>query len=1056
MTWVARPRHPVAGLLFLCVSLASAPLEGAGRVGVPADLFATSPTAVTIFPPRGSLNVLTMAEIFVAFSQPMDHASITSQTVRVVGERFGPYDVSISFQEPPSGTTMSVFTTTPLAIGERITVTLTPQIRSLALQPLVPHAWTFTTACQPGAISFAQDSAYFAARLPFEMFATDVNRDGYSDFAVAYTPTSAGTLGVFTDDADATLDFTSTTLFKTAPGPRGIWAGDLDGDDHPDICMTTSGDSGFVVFDNNGLGGFPDTSLYKTSILAYNVSGADLDLDGDLDLAMGNLQGPQVLLAWNDGAGNFGNFTMILADSSPRGIETSDLDDDGDPDLLAVNANGKVSVFENLGGGAFGSDTTYGVGLRPLSIYVNDLNGDGHPDAAVSNVQGGSISLLMNLGDGRLGPGGTIVVDPVNVGPGKNTLFEVYGNDFDGDGDIDLATANWFTGRYVILSNNGLGQFQTAIVSDSIGVGLQNIVGGDLDRDGDIDLAISNWAVGTIRVFRNGPALPTVAFTDPSPFGLDLPLQGDVRARFSTEMVGASLTESSVFLTTSQRGRAVVNLSYDAPQRTLHVSSRTRFFPGEIVTCTLGDGVASVIGPTLGPYAWTFAGTTAPGGAHFTEVTTLPLAWESASLLPGSFNAGDEIDFVAVRREPGEICRYLNAGGNTFVAGVSEEVAARIAASAAGDFDGDGDTDVAVADDLGGVIRVLLTEDSAMGKRASSALAGTPTALTSADLNHDGWTDLVFGTSNADEFGVWWNSSAGFGPTTNFSLQTAPRDIEALDTDLDGDVDLAVLIGSPPGIRLYRGLATGFFSFAGFFSVPGSPCGVVAGELSGDGKPDLVVADSAGSSVYVLRSTGSGVYSVIGPIAAAAGCSDVGLADLNGDLALDVVSVGPGATEARILFGHGDGTFGQDSTVVLSAVPSALAMGDFSSAGRQEILAAVRGAGAALVLANSPTTGVGTGTPPAVTRLLAARPNPANPLTEIAFDLATPSRARLRVFNVEGALVRTLLDRPATAGRHAATWDGRDGSGRPVASGLYLYQLEAGPYCASGKVVILR
>ncbi len=1056
MSWVDRSRLPAAGFLIL-LSLASAP-SGSERpaAGGSARLSTTAPAVLNVFPDRNELNVLTTTEIVAGFNQLMDQASFTAQSVRVVGERYGPYDLTISFSNSQNGTTASIFPTSPLAIGERITVVLTSQIQSLAQEAIVPHAWTFTTACQPGSISFSQDSSYFAARLPFEMSALDVDRNGYSDFAVVYTPSSAGSLGVFTNDADATLDFSPTTLFRTAPGPRGIHAGDFGGDAYPDIAMTTSADSSFLIFMNDQLGGFPDTTRYKTTILSYNLTGADLDLDGDMDLAMGNLQGPQILLAQNDGAGNFGNFVTIVADSSPRGIEASDLDDDGDLDLVAVNANGKVSVFENLGGGVFGSDTTYAVGFRPLSLYVNDLNGDGHPDVAVSNLQGGSISLLFNLGDGTLGPAGTVVVDSVNVGPGKNTLFEVYGNDFDGDGDIDLATANWFTGRLVVLQNNGLGQY-TAVLSDSLGIGSQNIVGGDLDQDGDIDLVLSNWATGMIRILRNGSSEPSVVYEHPSPYGVDAPLQGEILAGFSTEMITSSFTDSNVFVTTSQRGRHVVSLLYDTPQRTLHATTLAPFFPGETVTFTVGPGIESVIGPSLVPHAWDFVAVTIPGGSQFTEMASVPLLLESSFLLPGTLDGGDDLDFMVVKREPGEVCKYLNAGGLAFVPGVPEEFGGRIIATVSGDFDGDSDSDLAIADDLGNTIRVILTEDAMLQNGSSATVTGTPTALGKADFNNDGWVDLLTGTTSPDEFGIWWNSAAGFGPTVSYSLSMAPRALEALDIDLDGDLDMAVLIDSPPGVRLYRALNNGLLSFNAFYAVGVvAPAGLAVGDLSGDGFPDLAVGDPQGSNIHLLLSLGNSLYSVAAPIAAASGCSGFALADLNGDEALDVVSIGPGAAEVRVLSGVGDGTFGQDSTFSLTAIPAALATGDFSSTGRQEILIGAGGQNLAFVLGNSPTTGVAGGTAPAVTRLHPARPNPANPLTEISFDLAAPARARLRVFNVEGALVRTLLDQALPAGRHFATWDGRERSGHAVASGLYVYRLDAGPFAASGKVIILR
>ncbi len=70
------------------------------------------------------------------------------------------------------------------------------------------------------------------------------------------------------------------------------------------------------------------------------------------------------------------------------------------------------------------------------------------------------------------------------------------------------------------------------------------------------------------------------------------------------------------------------------------------------------------------------------------------------------------------------------------------------------------------------------------------------------------------------------------------------------------------------------------------------------------------------------------------------------------------------------------------------------------------------------------------------------RPNPFSPNTEIRYQLPSPTRARLAIYDVAGRLVATLVDRDMPAGNHAAVWDGRDDSRLAVASGIYFYRLE--------------
>jgi hypothetical protein len=72
-----------------------------------------------------------------------------------------------------------------------------------------------------------------------------------------------------------------------------------------------------------------------------------------------------------------------------------------------------------------------------------------------------------------------------------------------------------------------------------------------------------------------------------------------------------------------------------------------------------------------------------------------------------------------------------------------------------------------------------------------------------------------------------------------------------------------------------------------------------------------------------------------------------------------------------------------------------------------------------------------------------ARPNPSSGPLRIRFSLERGGAARLEIFDVQGRVVRRLVEGALAAGPHAVTWDGRDDAGRPAASGLYFYRLIA-------------
>ena len=83
-------------------------------------------------------------------------------------------------------------------------------------------------------------------------------------------------------------------------------------------------------------------------------------------------------------------------------------------------------------------------------------------------------------------------------------------------------------------------------------------------------------------------------------------------------------------------------------------------------------------------------------------------------------------------------------------------------------------------------------------------------------------------------------------------------------------------------------------------------------------------------------------------------------------------------------------------------------------------------------------------------------PNPFNASTTLRYTLSRPARVRMSVYDVLGRYVRTLMDEACPAGSHALMWDGTDEGGRTVASGVYLYRMEAGDYSAVRKMVVNR
>lgn len=89
-------------------------------------------------------------------------------------------------------------------------------------------------------------------------------------------------------------------------------------------------------------------------------------------------------------------------------------------------------------------------------------------------------------------------------------------------------------------------------------------------------------------------------------------------------------------------------------------------------------------------------------------------------------------------------------------------------------------------------------------------------------------------------------------------------------------------------------------------------------------------------------------------------------------------------------------------------------------------------------------------------RLSASAPNPSRHLATLQFELPRQETTHIRVYDVSGRIVSTLIDGELEAGTHEVTWDGRDRSGSRVASGVYLVRMQAGSFGATRKVTRLR
>jgi hypothetical protein len=235
---------------------------------------------------------------------------------------------------------------------------------------------------------------------------------------------------------------------------------------------------------------------------------ADLNADSKPDLVVLDQAAGQVVVMTNDGAGGFNPATATAYPVTMLGsqsISLGDVNGDGLPDIVTTDtSNSQVSVLLNTGGATFGAATAFPVaGAMPYGLALADLNGDGFLDIVTADADtGDTVSVLLGNGTGNFPTAVGYAVAPV---PGPVVFHSpkaVAIADMNGDGKLDIVTANNASGDVSVLPGTGLGTFGAA-TSFAVGVFPLGVAVADLNGDTFPDIVTADSGSNAVSILLN-------------------------------------------------------------------------------------------------------------------------------------------------------------------------------------------------------------------------------------------------------------------------------------------------------------------------------------------------------------------------------------------------------------------------------------------------------------------------------------------------------------------------------------------------------------------------
>ncbi len=624
--------------------------------------------------------------------------------------------------------------------------------------------------------------------------------------------------------------------------PGGLALADVNNDGTLDIVVADNDGPNSIAI-NQGPDGFngnrayweyADGNLHDINEKSNAISVGDVDRDGDIDLLIGNRDEEQNRLYLNEGTGTFVDATgshFVVSGGNTQGVLLVDVDNDLDLDAIVVNLGQQDRIMLNDGQGHY-TDQTFGripmdqTG-RTTGINFADIDQDGDFDLLTSWEDGARQRILLNLGVGS-----GIFEDRTSPRLDDVWVFgprEVIVGDWDDDSFPDLMAIN-NTHQNQLWINDGEGDFtdETYEYMPTQNTNTTSVALGDIDNDGDLDMVQANYW-GTDRIYLNDGSGHFFDVTeerfpsserDDKPWDIqlaDINGDGDLDifvGNFHRDGDRNDCCAPRNYLYANDGAGFFVDRSDSLPTNT----QRETF--SQVLVDVDGDGDLDYL--IANHYHWdnirlyrNLGDGLHDDTAIFSDVTgAIPLPNEArgnvSALAVTDIDGDGQIDIFAgfagaqnrmwLRELPDLTYRDVTA---THIPGISDNTQD----VQFGDFDGDGDVDLFVAN-WGQRNRLHLNHGDGTFSDVTATNVPDTTRRTRAmargDLDHDGDVDFVLASADRQRNTVYLQvGNTSFVLADDYTPWDNDRSNDVAVGDLDGDGDLDVVMANDGQSRIY-------------------------------------------------------------------------------------------------------------------------------------------------------------------------------------------------------------------------------------------------------------